>query len=720
MVLIMEYTDLDIHASYETGEDDLIMDFFVPMLANAKRYDRIAGFFSSTSLALSARGIAGLIANNGTMRIVASPRLSKEDISMINASVEDPISLIAECLLKGIDGTDIADQFCRDHVAALGWMLANGRLEMQIAFVTDPTGKLTMEQYLVHQKVGIFYDRDMNAVSFSGSNNETASGWLGNIEEFKTFKSWDSGQQVYVESDKKKFEAFWNHNRKGVRVERLPEAVAEKLIEIGKDFDIERVAVQKYFDHTNHELKKLNQLRLFYYQENAVDKWIKNDKNLLLEMATGTGKTRTAIGCLQYMLKNQNKQLVTIIACPQSTLTMQWKYDIEHLDLGVPIDAVQICDGTHHGWKRELKTKCGQLVAGLYDNLIVYTTHKTCSSPDFINIIQNLKRTDKFFIGDEVHGMGASKTRNGLLNEYNMRLGLSATPARWFDDEGSSLITEYFGNNSYKFTIEQALSTPNPLTNKPFLVNYIYHPCFISLTDDELDEYKQLTEKIIRMNNSKNREEYAEILEFLLFRRADIEKEAENKYAELERILDEIQAECDCKGEKIKDTIIFVSDGQLSKVLQILKKRNITAHKFTQAEGTEPSSKYNGVSEREFLIQQFAKGKYQVLVAIKCLDEGIDIPSAQTGIIMASSTNPREYVQRIGRIIRQAPGKSSAELFDMILHPDISGFRDEILAEFEKKVFRKEMVRVQDLCANALNNTKVLRRIYSVLEDLNS
>ena len=716
----MEYTDINIQSAYESGVDDLILDFYVPMLSNAKRYDRIAGFFSSTSLALAARGVAGLIANNGTMRIVASPRLSREDVEMINGSVEDPEKLIAECLLKGIDGTDISDQFCRDHVAALGWMLANGILEMQIAVVTDSSGLLAPEQYLVHQKVGIFYDREFNSVSFSGSNNETASGWLGNIEEFKTFKSWEPGQLPYLQSDQNKFDALWNHHRKGVSVRKLPEAVSEKLIEIGKDFDIERVAIKKYFERANSSGKRLKKLKLFYYQEDAVKKWIENSGILLLEMATGTGKTRTAIGCMRYALNNQNKPLLFVIACPQSTLTMQWKKDIESLDLGVEIDATQICDSTQYSWKRELRTKCRQLSAGLYNNLLIYTTHQTCSSPDFIDIIQSVKRVDRFFIGDEVHGMGAAKTRNGLLDVYNFRLGLSATPSRWFDDDGSALIANYFGNNSYEFTIEQALSTPNPLTNKPFLVNYNYHPRFISLTDDELEEYKELSEKIIRMNNSKNKEEYADILEFLLFRRADIEKEAEGKYSELERILDELQKDCKDREEQLKDTIIFVSDGQLARVLQILKKKRITAHKFTQAEGTEASSLYGGVSEREFLIQQFTKGKYQVLVAIKCLDEGIDIPSAQTGIIMASSTNPREYVQRIGRIIRQAPGKSSAALYDMILHPDLSGFRDETLAHFEEKVFRKEMVRVKDLCANALNNTKVLREIYSVLDDLRS
>lgn len=714
----MEYTALNIHAAYETGVDDLIMDFYVPMLANAKRYDRIAGFFSSTSLALAARGIAGLIANNGTMRIIASPRLSAEDIAMINGSVEDADALLTKCLLRGIDGSDIADQFCQDHVAALGWMLANKRLEMQIAVITDQYGNITSEQYLVHQKVGIFYDTDLNAVSFSGSNNETASGWLGNVEEFKTFKSWELGQKEYLESDQRKFDAFWNHKRKGVKVESLPEAVSEKLIEIGRDFDIESIAVNKYFEKQSGYTKTLNPLRLFYYQEDAVKKWLDNDRILLLEMATGTGKTRTAIGCMREALLNRKLPLLVVIACPQSTLTMQWKLDIDKLDFGATIDAFQICDSSCHSWKRDLKTKVKQLSTGMYDNLIVYTTHKTCSSQDFIDIIQNARRVNKFFIGDEVHGMGASKTKKGLLDDYNLRLGLSATPSRWFDDEGSEFISTYFGNDSYKFTIEQALSTPNPLTNKPFLVNYHYYPRFISLDDDELEEYKGLSEKIIHMNNCKNKEEVSEILEFLLFRRANIEKNAKNKFSELEKVLDDIRLDCERKGECIRDTIIFVSDEQISKVMQILKKRNIAAHKFTQSEGTSPSSQYGGLSEREFLIQQFTKGKYQVLVAIKCLDEGIDIPSAKTGIIMASSTNPREYVQRIGRIIRQAPGKSSAILYDMIIHPDLSGFRDDTLATFEEKVFRKEMVRIKELCMNSLNNSQVIREIYEIIEEL--
>lgn len=307
--------------------------------------------------------------------------------------------------------------------------------------------------------------------------------------------------------------------------------------------------------------------------------------------------------------------------------------------------------------------------------------------------------------------MGAPKARAGLLDCYSSRLGLSATPSRWFDEEGSNFINEYFGANAFQFTIQDALTTINPLTNKTFLVNFIYHPRFVYLTDEELQEYKTLSERIVKLNQADSRDERAKIMEFLLFKRAAIEKNAENKYQELENILDEI-------GPDISDTIIFVSDSQIDKVMTILARRNILAHRFTKDESTAPAPKYGGVSEREYIIQRFVAGDYKVLVAIKCLDEGIDIPSAKRAIVMASSTNPREYIQRIGRIIRQAPHKKEANIYDLIIQPDLSGFRDDELIKFERKVFEKEMERVKDLSSNALNNAVILQKIYNLLGGL--
>jgi len=284
---------------------------------------------------------------------------------------------------------------------------------------------------------------------------------------------------------------------------------------------------------------------------------------------------------------------------------------------------------------------------------------------------------------------------------YKYRIGLSATPKRWFDDVGSAILTSFFGNKSFEFTIGDALSTINPITNKPFLVNYYYHPIFIQLTDDEFDEYQKLSNRIKKMSvYSQKSDEYQNRLESLLFARANIEKNAVNKYGALNEII--------AKDKALKDTIIFTSDAQINEVLLMLNSNGIIAHRFTQEEGTAPDARYGGKSERQHLIKKFKDGTYQCLVAIKCLDEGIDIPGASTVILMASSTNPREYIKRIGRVIRQTSGKTRAHIYDFILEPNLERLKIPEFVEFEQKIFKKEMNRVEDMSTNAINNAEVL------------
>lgn len=237
------------------------------------------------------------------------------------------------------------------------------------------------------------------------------------------------------------------------------------------------------------------------------------------------------------------------------------------------------------------------------------------------------------------------------------------------------------------------------------MTNYYYYPCFISLSDKEIEEYNRLTEKLHRMSYTKSHDqEKMRIRELLAFERAKVTKNAEAKYSAFENILNDV-------GSDLQDTILFVSAEQLDKVLMILKSKNISAHKFTEKEDTD---------EREFLIQHFVNRDYQVLVAIKCLDEGIDIPSAKRAILMASSMNPREYVQRIGRIIRQDKKrfKGIAEIYDLVVKPNLKNY-DEDAKKAEAAIFQKEMIRIQDISRNAMNNATVLRLSYDVLREVN-
>lgn len=700
------FKDLPLKVAYDSGAQDILWDFYIPVLSKASKYDRIAGFFSSSTLALTAKGFGSFLNNDGKMRLVTCPQLSSNDLQML----ETVSNNIDEILTKNFinEYSQIESQFQKDHVQALGWMLAHEKLEIKIAVVKKNGKVCSREQIeqmgIMHQKVGILYDDEDNVISFSGSNNESASGWRGNTEEFKVFKSWTSANE-YVQEDIRKFESFWYGSRPDVEVMDIPEAIKKQLIIESKDFKEDLLSISHYYPEKDKKEKQ--KLQLFYYQNAAVDKWEQNSRSLLLQMATGCGKTRTAIACMNNALNDTNKLLV-VIACPQATLASQWKNDIASLEL-IEHQEIEI-NGTVHNWEGRLTGAISKLGAGFFENLVVYVTHDTCSSDKFINIINgsNSKIT-KFLIGDEVHGLGAQKRKKALLECYKYRLGLSATPQRWFDDVGSDLIVNYFGNDSFEFSIHDALININPYTGKTFLVNFTYEPRFVSLTEIELQEYKKLTDKIKKIGNMDN-EETKVFLEMMRFQRANIEKNAENKYQRLEQILDEI-------GPAIDNTIIFVSPQQIDEVMKILSNRHIRAAKFTEKQSTVPSVELGGKSEREYIIDLFKEKKYKVLVAIKCLDEGIDIPSADTAIVMASSTNPREYVQRIGRIIRQARGKYHANIYDLIIEPACDAFSDGILKELEIRIFKKEMDRVLDLSSNALNSGRIINLVYDKLEE---
>lgn len=209
---------------------------------------------------------------------------------------------------------------------------------------------------------------------------------------------------------------------------------------------------------------------------------------------------------------------------------------------------------------------------------------------------------------------------------------------------------------------------------------------------------------------SHSSDEYQSRLEKLLFDRANIEKNAKHKFNALIQIL---------SGKSVDNTLIFASDAQINEVMRILQDMNIMAHRFTQQEGTTPEQKLGGLSERQYLISKFKDGIYSALVAIKCLDEGIDIPTAHTAIIMASSTNPREYIQRVGRVIRQSKGKNRAYIYDFILEPDFERLKDPTLIEFEKQIFEKELLRVRDMSMNSINNANVLIEINKRLRRIN-
>lgn len=697
----MGFPQLKLNPSYDS-EDDVVNSFYNPVLSQAVSYFRLAGFFSSSALAVAARGMSNFIKNNGKMELIAGAKLQKNDVEAIRQGMEEPEILIEKICVQ--DLYSINNEFINDHVSALGWMVANKTLEIKVAIVTDDTGvpldAETIEiKGIFHQKVGILQDKDGNSISFSGSINETAAAWIHNIEEFKVFRSWEEGEKEYLQSDNRKFEKYWNGSGKNVKVMNIPEAVKQKLIEIAPkdiaELNLDKWQIKERNNNNNKSIKLLD------YQNQAIANWQKNNNKGIFEMATGTGKTFTALGCLKEILKD-NTKLITVITCPYDHLVKQWQNNIKEFEI---ISDIIIADSSNPNWKNYLADYMLDIKIGIKERLIVLTTHTTFSSSAFIDIIR-MSANKIFLIADEVHGLGAGKRQDGLIEEYCFKLGLSATPKRWFDLEGTNKLFDYFGGTVFEFTLKDAINTINPATGLTYLTPYEYKPFFVELNDDEFEEYEKITQKIINLYHNANKEKKEDLLSLLSFKRQDIIKTAKNKYSAFNKIINHLSS--------VEYCLIYCLSEQMDTIQNMLNQKGIIQHRFTLSEGTKSEKRYGGISERKFLLKKFADGTYNALVAIKCLDEGVDVPPARIAIILASSGNPREYIQRAGRVLRRYPGKEKSIIYDIIVVPTLSKIQNPDFLDIERKIIEKELRRYKEFTYNAVNKLECLNAIEEI------
>jgi superfamily II DNA or RNA helicase len=399
-----------------------------------------------------------------------------------------------------------------------------------------------------------------------------------------------------------------------------------------------------------------------------------------------------------------------VIACPQNHLIEQWMGEADSFGLS---SKRVIASSKNRSWKDELHDSIHDFKYGVSDNLTIFTTHDTFASEDFRKLIDKLSNENLFLVVDEVHGVGTDTRLSGLKPEYNYRLGLSATPARWMDDEGTEKIFEYFNEENiedptFKFTLKDAVTEINPDTDKTYLCPYEYKPKFVELTPEELEEYEDKTKKIVRAYHSASTpEEKNQALAMLGSQRQDVVRNAQNKYSAFDSILDDL-------GNRIEKTLVYTSPQQLEPVREELMNRNIMTHKFTQDEGTTPRKKYNGRSERQHILREFSKGRYQALVAIKCLDEGVNVPSTERAIIMASTGNPRQYIQRRGRVLRHDTGKDKAIIHDVLVIPSLNSDVSDDFKDMERKIVKKQLKRYKEFADTAINTVECYDKIEKI------
>ncbi|MBD2774645.1 DNA phosphorothioation system restriction enzyme [Iningainema tapete] len=430
-------------------------------------------------------------------------------------------------------------------------------------------------------------------------------------------------------------------------------------------------------------------VQLRSYQQQAINNWFANNGRGTLKMATGSGKTITALAIACELYKQINLQ-VLLVVCPYRHLVTQWARECEKFNLK-PILAFE----NLRSWQNELSNQLYNVRSGSQAFLTVITTNSTL-------IGDGLQSQLKYFpektliIGDEAHNLGAPRLEESLPRTIGLRLALSATPERYFDESGTQSIFNYFGSVLQpEFTLKDAI-------NQGALVHYLYYPILVELTDTESRTYAKLTQKIGRALLYRERDvelgnfEDNEDLKPLLMQRARLIGAAENKLNALRELMK--------TRRETSHTLFYCSDGsqeigQRSSLHQLKAVAKILGVELGYRVSTYTAQ--TSLQEREVLRQQFESGELQGLVAIRCLDEGVDIPAIKTAVILASSANPRQFIQRRGRVLRPAPGKTRATIFDMIvLPPDLD--RDTL--EVERNLLRKELLRFvefADLADNA-------------------
>lgn len=689
---------LQLDDAYDTGSltQNVIADFYVPVLQEAVLYRRLTGYFSSQVLALAARGIAGIIKNGGKMQLITSPVVSEQDFKALTEQTSEEIQKFVDRQFEIAmsDLNDLASTIAYDHIRALGWMLREGLLEIRVLVPHSINAGVG----IFHSKVGIIDDAEGNQVSFSGSVNETAMGWSQNIEEFKVFKSWEIGSQNFVRHDIEIFEKYWGHaTNSGFESVPLPKDSVGKLISIAPAEITElNLAIPVNSDSRKPRI----------YQLDAVEAWKKADYVGILEMATGTGKTFTAEQCVKQWKDGKNDSLILITA-PTQTVASQWQ------DAMSALNPITTFGGKP--WRESLRNISSQSALGQINHIVIIAIQNTACSEEFISAFDKLKSftNNHLIIADEVHGLGAPTFRKALNSGISSRLGLSATPDRWFDDEGTSVLTDYFGGVIFTFGLHEALTWKDPNSGLTPLCPYSYHPEFVSLDQLEMDEYLELTKQIIMQSHRVGDEEGQIRLRRLQDKRADILKKAHSKFSSLQTILKSLPHK--------NGILIYCNDWeQITEVIEIVTQFNFTYRTFTGKEGTAPRKDFKGLSERDWILENFQNQDVQILIAMKVLDEGVDIPSAKIGIIMASTTNPREFIQRRGRLLRRAEGKEIAYIYDMIVAPIFEGrvHSEEIVSA--RKILEKELKRVEEFAQNAYNSSALSGKILNRMLEMGS
>ena len=745
------------HRRYKSRTEWEPVGFFSEALCNATQFDIKLGFFSSSAINVLSDGFAAFLYNGGRMRMVINDILSMDDKQAIMAGESDvTIPYFDLQNLQVIK--DTLSERDRHFFECLAWLIRNERLELKIVVPKDGEG-------IAHSKCGMFFD-GLNRIAFDGSCNFSRTALISNIENITVFCDWDGKSDVFrIDDITEDFERTFSGQDNSVnylKAEEVKDCIAHNFNrkEIGDllNEEIELItkrqiadfpkSIQVCLDRAKKKvvrlIEKLNEHPIMSpineeyprfpfdeprdYQKQAYENWKVKQKGLFA-MATGTGKTLTSLNCLLNIWKKFHFYKA-IILVPTITLVDQWEDECKRFNF----NHITKVSSKNPKWKTELdsiKTKESIKIDGEESSFIIIATYASFARENIFRELVDFNRNttrQMLLIADEAHNMGAGRILDRLSGvKFARRIGLSATPERQFDDSGNKAIMEFFGcegSYTFEFNMKEAI-------DKGYLCRYKYFPHIVHLNDAEMAEYMRISLQLAKFFNQEKESfpKVDDILMRLLLKRKRIVHKAQEKEVIFQQIVQERYTE---RGN-LKYTLVYVPEGT--------RPDDETADVFDSIEGvndddfsdnlidtytrivqnvskTTTVKKFvSGIKERNEILEKFACGDIEVLTSMKCLDEGVDVPRSEMAIFCASTGNPRQFIQRRGRILRKHPDKHIAIIHDLVVAPEVNSAQENY--NMERSLIKSELKRVRDFAVLSENADFAYNELNEILSYYN-
>jgi superfamily II DNA or RNA helicase len=701
---------------YDTDDHDTLNDFWLPALSCSEIFYRGVGYFSSSSFTKMIKGLQYFLKRrNAKIILVVGEIITNKDFEEIKIGYERKGLAKYKGVFERVESRlgniiDEMDSHGRVSCDLLSTLIASDRLEIKIA--------LTDEEGIFHKKIGYFRDIEGNEMTISGSDNMTSNALISNIEQFDVYTSWRGSDENRFDKKKKKvFDLVEQENFNKYRVFDFPKALLDKyFVTRGMDKDFSDLGAPGIFEPPKEPVEKLKKpcipkelnnkdFEIHEHQKEAIHKWYSEGHKGILMHATGSGKTIASIYAATTIydrIEKNGNSLGLMISVPYIDLADQWS-DVLKIFQWNPV----VCH-SETNWKDILSSQVGAFNNGSINNICIVVTNSTMSTSElFKENIKSINKDNLMFIGDECHHHTTEAKKNAIPLESEYILGLSATPFHYRDEVKAATTREIYGDVSHVFTLKDAIE-------KGILSPFKYEVSQVYLTEDEMVQYRDLSRRIAAASGGENTASN-DALNSLAAERSRLLTSSSNKIpALIEKIRDKDPSpftlfyvgdgrveDGDLAGEEVEESM-----RQISAVTRVLDRYKWTKSQFTANESR---------NERKSILKNFKSKMTEAIIAIRCLDEGIDIPLCNEAYLIASTRDRRQYIQRAGRLLRKSENKSEAIIHDFLMFPTV--LEKDDMQENEINLIKNEINRARHFISHSNNPAEQIKIIDNWLDE---